>query len=110
VTDADPNREGFQDSRSQTARRKHAGQKKNGRAHRGFYKAALPVIAKEKPAERFSDARHRAQPHIPLFEIVILLKPACLAVYPMYKGLAQLVGMKKSKGRRPLPNNRALPD
>src|ERR1035438_8395149 len=35
------------------------------------------------------------QPRIPLFEERYKLKPACLAVYPMYKGLAQLVGMKK---------------
>lgn len=38
------------------------------------------------------------QPEIPLFEDRYLLKPACLAVYPMYKGLAQLVGMKKLEG------------
>jgi 2,3-bisphosphoglycerate-independent phosphoglycerate mutase len=38
------------------------------------------------------------QPHIPLFEDRYLLKPAALAVYPMYKGLAQLVGMKKIEG------------
>lgn len=38
------------------------------------------------------------QPHIPLFEERYLLKPACLAVYPMYKGLAQLVGMTKIEG------------
>ena len=38
------------------------------------------------------------QPHIPLFEERYKLKPACLAVYPMYKGLAQLVGMKKIEG------------
>jgi 2,3-bisphosphoglycerate-independent phosphoglycerate mutase len=38
------------------------------------------------------------QPHIPLFEDRYKLKPAALAVYPMYKGLAQLVGMKKIEG------------
>ena len=38
------------------------------------------------------------QPHIPLFEERYKLKPACLAVYPMYKGLAQLVGMTKIEG------------
>jgi 2,3-bisphosphoglycerate-independent phosphoglycerate mutase len=38
------------------------------------------------------------QPHIPLFEERYRLKPAALAVYPMYKGLAQLVGMKKIEG------------
>jgi 2,3-bisphosphoglycerate-independent phosphoglycerate mutase len=38
------------------------------------------------------------QPHIPLFEERYQLKAAALAVYPMYKGLAQLVGMKKIEG------------
>jgi 2,3-bisphosphoglycerate-independent phosphoglycerate mutase len=38
------------------------------------------------------------QPEIPLFEERYRLKPAALAVYPMYKGLAQLVGMKKIEG------------
>ena len=63
-----------------------------------FYKAALPVIAKEKPANGFLMRGIAHQPHIPLFEDRYKLKPACLAVYPMYKGLAQLVGMKKIEG------------
>jgi 2,3-bisphosphoglycerate-independent phosphoglycerate mutase len=53
------------------------------------------VIAKEKPANGFLMRGIAHQPHIPLFEERYKLKPACLAVYPMYKGLAQLVGMKK---------------
>ena len=35
---------------------------------------------------------------IPLFEERYQLKPAALAVYPMYKGLSQLVGMAKIEG------------
>jgi 2,3-bisphosphoglycerate-independent phosphoglycerate mutase len=38
------------------------------------------------------------QPDIPLFEDRYRLKAAALAVYPMYKGLSQLVGMKKIEG------------
>jgi 2,3-bisphosphoglycerate-independent phosphoglycerate mutase len=38
------------------------------------------------------------QPHIPTFEERYKMKAACLAVYPMYKGLAQLVGMTKIEG------------
>ena len=38
------------------------------------------------------------QPEIATFEERYLLKPACIAVYPMYKGLAQLVGMTKLEG------------
>jgi len=32
-------------------------------------------------------------PHIPTFEEKYGLKPACIATYPMYKGLSKLVGM-----------------
>ena len=64
-----------------------------------FYKPPLPIIAKEKPANGFLMRGIAHQPHIPLFvDRYKLLKPACLAVYPMYKGLAQLVGMVKIEG------------
>ena len=76
----------------------NAGQKKMAALIADFYKAALPVIAKEKPANGFLMRGIAHQPHIPLFEERYKLKPACLAVYPMYKGLAQLVGMKKIEG------------
>src|SRR3954465_5588630 len=38
------------------------------------------------------------QPAIPTFEERYKLRAACIAVYPMYKGLAQLVGMAKLEG------------
>ncbi len=63
-----------------------------------FYKAALPIIANEKPANGFLMRGIAHQPHIPLFEERYKLKAAALAVYPMYKGLAQLVGMNKIEG------------
>ena len=63
-----------------------------------FYKAALPLLAGKKPANGFLMRGIAHQPHIPLFEERYKLKPACIAVYPMYKGLAQLVGMKKLEG------------
>ena len=49
------------------------------------------IIAKEKPANGFLMRGIAHQPEIPQFEERYQLKPACLAVYPMYKGLAQLV-------------------
>ena len=63
-----------------------------------FYKAALPIIAKEKPANGFLMRGIAHQPNIPTFEERYKMKPACIAVYPMYKGLAQLVGMTKVEG------------
>jgi 2,3-bisphosphoglycerate-independent phosphoglycerate mutase len=76
----------------------NAKQKKMAKLIADFYKAALPILAKEVPANGFLMRGIAHQPEIPLFEDRYLLKPACLAVYPMYKGLAQLVGMEKIEG------------
>jgi 2,3-bisphosphoglycerate-independent phosphoglycerate mutase len=98
LTDADPNREGFPVPTVRPRDENNAGQEKMAALIADFYAAALPVLAKEKPANGFLMRGIAHQPHIPLFEERYLLKPACLAVYPMYKGLAQLVGMKKIEG------------
>jgi len=98
LTDADPNREGFAIPTVKPRDPKNAKQKKMTRLIADFYKTALPIIAKQKPANGFLMRGIAHQPDIPLFEDRYKLKPACLAVYPMYKGLAQLVGMKKIEG------------
>ncbi len=95
LTDADPNREGFKIPEVKPRDENNPGQKKMAALIADFYKAALPIIANEKPANGFLMRGIAHQPHIPLFEERYKLKPACLAVYPMYKGLAQLVGMEK---------------
>jgi 2,3-bisphosphoglycerate-independent phosphoglycerate mutase len=98
LTDADPNREGLPIPTVKPRDPKSTGQKKVSKLIADFYKAALPVIAGQKPANGFLMRGIAHQPHIPLFEERYRLKPAALAVYPMYKGLAQLVGMKKIEG------------
>jgi 2,3-bisphosphoglycerate-independent phosphoglycerate mutase len=98
LTDADPNREGFAIPTVRPRDPKNAKQKKMAKLIAEFYKKALPIIAKEKPANGFLMRGIARQPDIPLFEERYRLKPVCLAVYPMYKGLAQLVGMTKIEG------------
>jgi 2,3-bisphosphoglycerate-independent phosphoglycerate mutase len=98
LTDADPNREGFPIPTVKPRDPKSAKQKKMAKLIADFYEEALPVIAKEKPANGFLMRGIAHQPEIPLFEERYLLRPAALAVYPMYKGLSQLVGMKKIEG------------
>ncbi|MGD0614845.1 MAG: 2,3-bisphosphoglycerate-independent phosphoglycerate mutase [Verrucomicrobiota bacterium] len=98
LTDADPNREGFVIPTVKPRDPENAKQRRTAQLIADFYKAALPVISKEKPANGFLMRGIAHQPHIPLFEDRYKLKPAALAVYPMYKGLAQLVGMKKIEG------------
>jgi len=98
LTDADPNREGFAIPTVKPRDPKNLKQKKMAKLIADFYKAALPILAKEKPANGFLMRGIAHQPEIPLFVNRYRLKPACLAVYPMYKGLAQLVGMTKIEG------------
>jgi len=98
LTDADPHREGAPIPKVEPINRKSAKAGKAAKLVAAFYKAALPIIAQEKPANGFLLRGIAHQPEIPLFEDRYKLKPACIAVYPMYKGLAQLVGMKKLEG------------
>jgi 2,3-bisphosphoglycerate-independent phosphoglycerate mutase len=98
LTDADPNREGFAIPTVKPRDEHSAGQRKMAALISEFYRVALPPIAKEKPANGFLMRGIAHQPHIPLFADRYKLRAAALAVYPMYKGLAQLVGMKKIEG------------
>lgn len=98
LTDADPHREGLPIPSVEAVDKKSAKAKKAAKLIAEFYKAALPVIAKKKPANGFLMRGIAHQPAIPTFEERYQLKPACIAVYPMYKGLAQLVGMTKLEG------------
>jgi 2,3-bisphosphoglycerate-independent phosphoglycerate mutase len=98
LTDTDPNREGLPIAEAKPVDLKNAKQKKVAKLIADFYKAALPLLAKEKPANGFLMRGIAHQPEIPTFEERYQLKAAALAVYPMYKGLSQLVGMTKIEG------------
>jgi 2,3-bisphosphoglycerate-independent phosphoglycerate mutase len=98
LTDADPHREGSPVPAVAPVNPKSAKAKKAADLIASFYAAALPLLAKKKPANGFLMRGIAHQPEIPLFRDRYRLEPACLAVYPMYKGLAQLVGMKKIEG------------
>ena len=97
LSDADPHREGLpipQAAPTGTS----AKAKKAAKVVADFYKEALPLIAKKRPANAFLLRGIAHQPAIPTFEERYKLRAACIAVYPMYKGLAQLVGMTKLEG------------
>ena len=98
LTDTDPNREGLPISESKPTDPDNAGQKKVAKLIADFYKLALPLLAKEKTANGFLMRGVAHQPDIPTFEQRYGLKAAAIAVYPMYKGLSQLVGMTKIEG------------
>jgi len=56
--------------------------------------AATKLLAGEKKANGLTLRGFAARPKLPSYEEVYGLKAAAIAVYPMYKGLANLVGMK----------------
>ncbi len=98
LTDADPHHEGAAIPVVRPVDAKSAGAKKAAKLVAAFYAAALPIIAKKKPANGFLMRGIAHQPAIATFQERYRMKAACIAVYPMYKGLAQLVGMTKLEG------------
>src|SRR5688572_4984954 len=98
LTDSDPNREGLPILKVKATNPKSAGQKKAAKLVSDFYAAALPLMARKKPANGFLLRGIAHQPGIPTFAERYGLRAAAIAVYPMYKGLAQLVGMEKLEG------------
>jgi 2,3-bisphosphoglycerate-independent phosphoglycerate mutase len=61
---------------------------------RQFIAQARAILIDQPKANCLTMRGFSAAPHIPSYEEVYGLKPAAIAVYPMYKGLAQLVGME----------------
>jgi 2,3-bisphosphoglycerate-independent phosphoglycerate mutase len=98
LTDADPHREGSKIPGVKPTNAKSAKQKAAAKLIVEFYKKALPLLKGKQPANGFLMRGIAHQPQIPTFQERYKLSAACIAVYPMYKGLAQLVGMKKLEG------------
>lgn len=65
-----------------------------------FYQQAMPLLAGDYPANGFLLRGITDLPRIPTFEERFQLKGAAIAVYPIYKGLAQLIGMQNLEGAR----------
>jgi 2,3-bisphosphoglycerate-independent phosphoglycerate mutase len=95
LTNTDPGREGLPIAEAK-------GPAKTAQVVAEFQKLALPVLKNCKPANGFLLRGIAHQPHIPTFQDRYVLKAACIAIYPMYKGLAQLVGMTKLEGAHSL--------
>jgi 2,3-bisphosphoglycerate-independent phosphoglycerate mutase len=95
LTNTDPGREGQPIAVAK-------GPAKTAQVVAEFQKLALPLLKNCKPANGFLMRGIAHQPKIETFEERYGLKAACIAIYPMYKGLAQLVGMTKMEGAHSL--------
>jgi len=71
-----------------------AAAEKTARIANLFIERAKTILAKEPPANMLLLRGFSQQPDIPSMQDIYKLNPAAIATYPMYRGLARLVGMK----------------
>ncbi len=90
VHDTDPQRTGVPPLDPQGA---DAPSQKTAAAAREFVLQGRQLLAGEKKANGLTLRGFSARPALPSYQEVYGLKAAAIAVYPMYKGLARLVGM-----------------
>jgi len=62
-----------------------------------FINQARTILAKHQPANMAILRGFSSLPTIPTMDDIYILKPAAIAAYPMYRGLAKLVGMQLLK-------------
>jgi 2,3-bisphosphoglycerate-independent phosphoglycerate mutase len=94
VTDTDPHLTGKPISRAESLTGA-PGSKRTANVINAFYDRALPLLKGHSPANAFLLRGIAVKPPIPTLEERFGLRCAVIATYPMYKGLAQLVGMVK---------------
>jgi 2,3-bisphosphoglycerate-independent phosphoglycerate mutase len=59
-----------------------------------FFNQAKKILADEPKANCLTLRGFAKKPHMPSYKEIYGLKAACIAVYPMYKGLASFAGME----------------
>jgi 2,3-bisphosphoglycerate-independent phosphoglycerate mutase len=90
IEDTDPGREG-KPPRAATARA--PGSKRTAALIASFVEQAAAILEDEHPANMITLRGIAKRPPMPSFEEAYRLRAAAIAVYPMYRGLARLVGM-----------------
>ncbi len=90
VADTDPQATGVAPLDPQPA---HAAAAKTAEVAKEFVRQARAILKDEKKANGMVLRGFAAKPALPSYQELYGLKAAAIAVYPMYKGLARLVGM-----------------
>ncbi|MDR3183513.1 MAG: 2,3-bisphosphoglycerate-independent phosphoglycerate mutase [Planctomycetaceae bacterium] len=90
VADTDPQRTGVP-VLDPVAR--NEASKKTAEIAKEFHRQAVKILASETKANNHTMRGFAKKPHMPSYEELYGLKAACIAVYPMYKGLASFAGM-----------------
>ncbi|REK09396.1 MAG: 2,3-bisphosphoglycerate-independent phosphoglycerate mutase [Planctomycetota bacterium] len=90
VEDTDPQATGVPPLKPKAA---NAESQRTAEVAADFVSQACKLLADEKQANGLTLRGFARKPDLPSYEEVYGLKAAAIAVYPMYKGLARLVGM-----------------
>ncbi len=91
VDDTDPQRTGVPPLAPHA---RDEASKKTADVARQFVEQARQLLADQPKANGLTLRGFAARPNLPTYEEVYGLRAAAIAVYPMYKGLARLVGMQ----------------
>ncbi len=75
----------------------HPGATRTASIANQFVVRAKTLLAKHRPANMILLRGFSQHPHLPSMAEIYQLKPAAIASYPMYRGLARLVGMEVLK-------------
>ena len=102
LPDSDPHRSGLP-IRPIIAESREERVKRAAEVIAGFYRQAMPLLSEDHPANGFLLRGIGSLPRIPGFEERFRLAAAAIAIYPMYRGLAQLTGMRNLERTREIP-------
>ena len=91
VADTDPQRTG---AAPLDPVAKDAASEKTAQVAKEFFKQAVELLKGQPKANCLTMRGFATKPNLPSYEELYGLKAAAIAVYPMYKGLASLVGME----------------
>lgn len=99
LPDSDPHRAGLP-IRPIVARSRDGQAARAAEVIAGFCRQAMPLLSEDLPANGFLLRGIGSLPRIPGFEERFRLGAAAIAAYPMYRGLAQLIGMRNLEEER----------
>jgi 2,3-bisphosphoglycerate-independent phosphoglycerate mutase len=94
VSDSDPQQTGMA---PKAVKAKRSTARRTANIANEFIAQAKSILARHHPANMVLLRGFSKQPDIPTMSEVYKLKPAAIAAYPMYRGLAKLVGMQLLK-------------
>lgn len=94
IADTDPQINGVV---PHAARARTPGSERAARLYNQWIAAAQPILRAQPAANMFTLRGFSGDPRLPKFSETYKLRAACAAMYPMYRGVASLVGMQVQK-------------